>query len=364
MLVASPQHDHYRATLPTWMRALGGPLLAILLLAGCRSSDSTGAPSTASAETVPEVAPRPLPLASPLDRPDIEISGLAWHGDTLVVLPQYPSRAAGGDTHRLYGLPRSALRKAVADSPATPLDPTPIPLNAPSLSERATAYEGCEAVAFDDRRVYLVIEGNAEDNGMEGHLLRGRAAPGLRRVRVPGTEDRHLPQQARLPNMSYESLVLRGDTVITIFEANGARVNATPRAYRFGSTLQPLGGVPFPTLEYRVTDATALDRKGRFWVLNYFYPGDRDVLRPAPDSLALRHGRGATHRAAAPVERLVHYRYTDRGIRRTDRPPIWFELDEDAARNWEGLVRFEEGFLVATDRFPRTILAYLPAPPQ
>jgi hypothetical protein len=64
------------------------------------------------------------------------------------------------------------------------------------------------------------------------------------------------------------------------------------------------------------------------------------------------------------VERLVQYRYTDRGIRRTDRPPIWFELDEDAARNWEGLVRFEEGFLVATDRFPRTILAYLPAPPQ
>jgi len=246
MLVASSQHDHYRATLPTWMRALGGPLLAILLLAGCRSSDSTGAPSTASAETVPEVAPRPLPLASPLDRPDIEISGLAWHGDTLVVLPQYPSRAAGEDTHQLYGLPRSALRKAVADSPAAPLDPTPIPLNAPSLSERATAYEGCEAVAFDDRRVYLVIEGNAEDNGMEGHLLRGRAAPGLRRVRVPGTEDRHLPQQARLPNMSYESLVLRGDTVITIFEANGARVNATPRAYRFGSTLQPLGGSRFP----------------------------------------------------------------------------------------------------------------------
>lgn len=339
-------------------------LLVILLLAGCRSSDSTGAPSTASAKTVPEVAPRPLPLASPLDRPAIEISGLAWHGDTLVVLPQYPSRNAGTDAHRLYGLSRSALREAVADSPAAALDPIPIPLNAPSLGERATAYEGCEAIAFDDRWVYFLLEGKAEEKGMRGHLLRGRVAPNLRRVRVRETEEKRLPQQARLPNMSYESLALRGDTVTAIFEANGARVNASPRAYQFAPTLRALGGVPFPTLEYRVTDATALDEKGRFWVLNYFYPGDRDILRPAPDYLALRHGQGATHRAAAPVERLVQYRYTDQGIHRTDRAPIWFELGEGTGRNWEGLVRFDDGFLVATDRFPRTILAYLPAPPQ
>jgi len=342
---------------------LAYPLLAVLTLVGCQSSDAPGSSSTASAETVSEVAPRPLPLASPLNRPDIEISGLAWHGDTLVVLPQYPARAAGEDTRRVYGLSRSALHEAVTDSPAAPLAPIPVPLETQGISEHAAAYEGCEAIAFDGQRVYLLIEGKAEGRGMLGHLLRGRVAPGLQRIRVRGTEERRLPQQARRPNMSYESLVTRGDTVIAIFEANGAHINPTPRAHRSNPALQPLGSVSFPTLEYRATDATALDQEGRFWVLNYFYPGDRDILRPATDSLALRHGRGATHRAAA-VERLVQYQYTDQGVRRTDRSPIWFELDEDAARNWEGVVRFGEGFLVATDRFPRTILAYVPTSPR
>jgi len=62
---------------------------------------------------------------------------------------------------------------------------------------------------------------------------------------------------------------------------------------------------------------------------NYFFPGDRDRLRPAPDSLARRHGTGPTHRRAEIVERLVEYRYTPRGVRRTDTPPLWLELGEN-----------------------------------
>jgi hypothetical protein len=59
------------------------------------------------------------------------------------------------------------------------------------------------------------------------------------------------------------------------------------------------------------------------------------------------------------VERLVEYRYTPRGIRRTDTPPLWLELAADG-RNWEGLVRFADGFLLVTDTFPKTLLAYVP----
>lgn len=346
------------------MHAFVCVLLTALLLWGCGPPQSSAPSPAVHSDSSREVAPQPLPLASPLDRPDIEISSLTWYGDTLVVLPQYPSRATGDDERRLYGLSRPALRRAVADSSTAPLEPIPIPLRAAGISEHAAAYEGCEAIVFDGHRVYLAIEGKAREEGMEGHLLRGGAAPGLRHVRVQGSDERVLPQQARLPNMSYEALATRGDTVIAIFEANGARVNPTPRTPQFGPTLQALGSVPFPTLEYRVTDVTALDRRERFWILNYFYPGDRDILRPAPDSVALRYGQGSTHRTSEVVERLVQYRYTDHGIRRTDRSPIWLELDEDAARNWEGVVRFGDGFLLATDRFPRTILAYVPAPHQ
>lgn len=55
-------------------------------------------------------------------------------------------------------------------------------------------------------------------------------------MRRHGSKSQVLPQQAQLPNISYEALVTRGDTVIPIFEANGSRVNEAPRAYRFTST--------------------------------------------------------------------------------------------------------------------------------
>lgn len=333
------------------------------IFVGCQSSPSSESAADDDAEQVREVAPQSLPLAAPLDQPDIEISGLTWYGDTLVVLPQYPSRAAGNDGRRLYGLSRSALQDAVKDSAAAPLEPFPIPVKTQGLEEHASAYEGCEGIVFDDDRVYLAIEEEADGPGMRGHLLRGRVAPGLQHIRVAGMTERIVPRQAKLANMSYESLLTRGDTVITIFEANGARVNPSPRAYRFGPDLRELGRVSFPTLEYRLTDATTLDAQDRFWVINYFYPGEREVLHPASDSLALRYGEGPTHQTAEGVERLVQYRYTDHGIQRTERAPIWFELG-DAGRNWEGLARFDDGFLVATDKFPDTILAYVSAPAQ
>ena len=52
-------------------------ILVVLVLAAC-----SGAPAEAQV--------RVIPLAAPLDTPRAEISGLAWHGDDLILLPQYP----------------------------------------------------------------------------------------------------------------------------------------------------------------------------------------------------------------------------------------------------------------------------------
>ena len=51
---------------------------------------------------------------------------------------------------------------------------------------------------------------------------------------------------------------------------------------------------------------------------------------------------------------------------RTDRAPIQFELlDEASPRNWEGVARLgERGFVAATDKYPETMLAFIPAPPD
>lgn len=342
-------------------------LLLSLLLAGCQAPDRPASPSAQTAEPAgstqtSEVAPRPLPLDSAFSRPSLELSGLAWHGDTLILLPQYPARAGGDDGPQLYGIARTALQRALDDSTAS-IEPVPIPLSTPDLDGRTSGYQGLEAIAFVDDRAYLLVESTADGPGMRGHLLQGRTATGHRRIRLQPGADRSLPQQARLPNTAYEALTTRADTVVALFEANGHRVNPSPRAVRIGPDLSPLGPVSFPTLEYRVTDATTLDAQRRFWVINYFYPGDRDLLRPATDSLARRYPPGPTHRRSAVVERLVEYRYAPHGIRRTDTPPLWLELAADG-RNWEGLVRFGNGFLLVTDTFPSTLLAYVPEPPR
>jgi hypothetical protein len=322
---------------------------------------SAGSAVAADSASACEVAPSPLSLGAPLDRDDIELSGLAWHGDTLVVLPQYPSRAAPEGTQRLYGLPRTALVRAVADSTAPPIDPIPIALIAGNMTTATEAYQGFEAIAFVGHHTYLLMERARDSAGMDGLLFQGHATPGLQRIELQTAEAWQLPMQAALRNMSYEALTTRADTVLALFEANGAHVNPQPRVYRYGAT-QPAGSVPFPTLEYRLTDATSMDTASRFWITNYFFPGEQSVLQPAADSLTRRFGEGQTHRTSEVVERLVEYQYTPSGIVRTGTPPIQLKLDGGTGRNWEGLARLDDGFLLATDRYPSTLLAYVPGP--
>ncbi len=80
--------------------------------------------------------------------------------------------------------------------------------------------------------------------------------------------------------------------------------------HAFDFDLVSLPSVPFPTIEYRITDATQLDEQNHFWAINYFYEGDRDLL-PVKDPLTIRYGRGATHRQKRTVERLVEFSYSD-----------------------------------------------------
>jgi hypothetical protein len=164
--------------------------------------------------------------------------------------------------------------------------------------------------------------------------------------------------------MSDESLVVYGGRLLTLYEANGANVNPAPVAHLFhAAPLEPAGTLPFPNVEYRVTDATAPDDEGRFWAINYLWPGDVEKLRPAPDPIAAEHGTGATHREETTVERLVEFRITPEGIVRTETPPIWLQLETKVSRNWEGVVRLDDrGFLLVTDTFPETLLAFVPLP--
>jgi hypothetical protein len=99
--------------------------------------------------------------------------------------------------------------------------------------------------------------------------------------------------------------------------------------------------------------------------MNFFFWGDREKLRPKPDPLRKLYGAGPSHTRFQTVERIVEYRVFDKRIERTSRPPIQLELIDDLhPRNWEGLVRLDPyGFLLATDAFPETMLAFVPLEP-
>jgi hypothetical protein len=331
-----------------------------------------------------------------LARADAEVSGLAWAGDTLVVLPQYPARDAAAP--RLLGLTRAQIDDALArladEGRADPLVPFALPLveadgGRPDLLARVPGYQGFEAVAVRGARVGLLVEATGPA-GMRGACLTGRLVRdrgGVAHV-VLDAPTRLLPPQTNLPNMAYEALVLTDTSALALYEANGAQVNPNAVALRLPVALRPPAAphdtarhattvhrLPMPALEYRLTDATTADSLGRVWVTNYLYPGEREVLRPAPDAVRLRHGTGATHaealRTNGPVERLVALRLAPGGpTLDAATPPVLLRLAEGAtrrwdARNWEGLARFTSrthgpGFLVATDRYPRTLLAFVP----
>jgi len=149
-----------------------------------------------------------------------------------------------------------------------------------------------------------------------------------------------------------------------------------PIAHVYGLDLSEQGVVRFPNIEYRITDATELDEAGYFWAINYFYPGDEEKYQPfRPEPLALTFGAGPSHAKLDTVERLVEFQLTEDGIKLTGKPPIQLSLigaslvllgesiADQISRNWEGIVRLDDrGFLLATDKFPNTLLGFVAEP--
>ena len=296
-----------------------------------------------------------LELTGPISDPDAELSGLAWYGDTLILLPQYPERFADGDG-ALFALPKADILAALDDTHQTPLEPATIHLTAPGLKESIPNFQGFEAIGFHGDQVFLTIEAG-EGTDMHGYLVSGMIATDLSEIALDTSNVVEIPMALLSDNHSDEALIITDDSVLTFFEINGADLNLSPAAHAFDFDLNPQGTISIPNLEYRLTDA-ALD-SDKLWVINYFFPGDTD-LTPKTDPLVEKYGEGKTHAAQDQVERLVELNYSPDGISLTDTAPIQLTLDGDNSRNLEGLVLLEErGFLLVTDKFPSTMLIFV-----
>lgn len=323
------------------------------------------------ASLLPEAKFQRIPLSKPVSSYRSEISGMEWYGDTLILLPQFPGFASGEKTGdgALYALSKETLVNHLSGKVSGALTPQAIPFTAPGINAAVSEFDGFEAIAFSGDQMFLTIEASSR-HGATGYLISGQIAPDLSAASVNTDTLKPLPSQVNRSNKSDETLLVAGENVITMYEVNGARITPSPFARIF--TLDLLGPLrkEMPPMEYRMTDATAPDPEGRFWVLNVHWLGEPGYATDN-DPIFQQFGEGLSHARQENVERLVEMQYTPNGIALTGRPPIQLQLSRlRIPRNWEAIARLDDeasglhGFLVATDKFPGTVFAYIPDPTQ
>ena len=305
-----------------------------------------------------------LPLAGPLATPEAEVSGMTWQGDTLIILPQFPDRFADEGMLGFFAISKSKILAFLDGESTEPLNPHKVLCKAPGLAGVVRGFDGLEAMGCIGHQYYMTVEAK-DDTTMAGFLVSGHFSVVDNMVIMDMTRLISIPMGLNIFNIAEEAIVIDGNRVITISEANGLNINPTPQAKVFNADAEFTGYIPMPQIEYRVTDATALDAKGRFYVINYYYPPERAKLNPAPDPELVSFGDPASFDPENCIERLIELRLTsDDCIVRTSRPPINLDLLADGkCRNWEAVVRLDDrGFLLMTDKYPGTLLAFVPFP--
>ena len=251
---------------------------------------------------------------------------MEWYGDTLIIVPQFPwfsdkESSWDGD---LYAISKESLVKYLSGKNVGKLTPQAIPLSAPGLLMAVEGFDGFEGIAFHGDQVYMTIE--ASDNrGATGYVVSGEIAPDLSVVTLDMKTIQNLPAQANRSNKSDEVIFVAGEEVVTMYEVNGVNINTNPFARYFNLKLEGPFPRPLPHVEYRLTDATAPDEQGRFWVINIYWDGE-PVYYSDADPIAQKYGEGPSHRRQENVERLLEMQYSPKGITLTERPPVQIKL--------------------------------------
>lgn len=280
---------------------------------------------------------------------------MAWHGELLILVPQYPHRLGKTRNGRLFAIQKADILSYLDGTSTGPIEPIVIPVNSQIYRGKIKGFEGFEAIAINGDQAFFTIEASGP---MKGYLATGSFDPNLSSLTMdPNVVE--IPLQAKIENFADEALVIFQDKVYTFYEANGINDNPQHVAHTFSLELEPLESLPMPTLEYRLTDASAPDSEGHFWVMNYFFWGDLIKTKPGADQL--NPGGNRSGLLPQPIERLVQLKITELGIVPGDHAPIRLALAENgSARNWEALAALDErGFLIATDKYPKTILAFI-----
>ena len=287
-----------------------------------------------------------IELRGIITNPKQEISGMDWYNDNLFLLPEN----IGG---YLFMLKKNELQKQLSLKKKS-IQPIKTIFNTPDYSKFIPGFDGFEAIAFYENSVYVTIE--ADQNGvMVGYIAWGSINPNSYEITFLEKNIQKINTPIQIDNLSYESIINHKNNLLLLYEANGSNLRKDP--YQLLISLNDFSSkkIKGPNIEYRITDATKV-KKNKFWAINYYWPGDKKNLKPSLD----KPSKNKKTNSDQTIERLVEFKIKRNGISLTRKKPINLILEEGNSRNWEAIVRFgESGFLLATDKYPRMILAYI-----
>ena len=211
-----------------------------------------------------EAAVQLIAVQGDLSAPEAEISGMAWFGDTLFIMPQYPENYPSQEGHpSFFSMQKEAILNYLDGSSTPPLQASHVPISNTNLAAQIPGYEGFEAIAIDGNRVFLSIEVN--DFGvMKGFVMQGAVLEGGTAIALDPNTLLELTPPVQIFNAAFESLVVAQGGVISLFEANGLQLNPDPAAYLVDPIHKDITGIDIDNFEYRFTDATGMDDEDRF----------------------------------------------------------------------------------------------------
>ena len=322
----------------------------------------------ASTHTVDESDVHFIQLAPPLNRPDAEISGMAWCQGDLILLPQYPEFTEPfWDTNPekyFYRLKKSQIDAYLSQPDHAPLMAEAIPLNEQGIRDQLAHFDGYEAIACEGEQMWLSIEMDGQKRQFQSHLVKAHyeiegVSPS---ISVQPETLKRVDAPTSIVNIGREALLLSDDKLLSFYELNSERITPQSKVHWHSLHSNKNGELPLTQVPFRLTDASALDQQNRFWAINYLWQGDKRFFE-AHDPIVPRGSQGHTHHQFPQVERLLEFELNESGVQLTQTPPIQLKLSNRDGRNWEGIARLDQrGLLIVTDKHPTTLFAFVAFP--
>lgn len=210
-------------------------LILILLLSACSNTTARVQRTIpAAADSTPSFIVEPLKIQTtafpelaeveiqeiilpvPYDSAEMEYSGMAWLGDTLVLLPQYPKRLRADGSGRLITISKADVLDYISAGKKDPIAVGTLTFDDGGLSETLAGFEGFEAIAFSGRQVFVTIETRG-GSPMMGYLACGTFDSDARSIKLDPEKLAPLVPQTSFNNASDEGLFVFGESVFYHF---------------------------------------------------------------------------------------------------------------------------------------------------